>query len=139
MGESCAVTCVEGYQAANETSGILTCLYEEVAGDVDLEVAVSKGLSVVCSLDDLSTGVHHERPDILSQGSWRTPCTEGYQADGGISTTSLYLSSGEFVGDAPTVNPSCSRVPFFSRFDTERCWREFELRRRRRHVPGVLR
>ena len=32
MGESCAVTYVEGYQAANESSGTLTCVYEEVAG-----------------------------------------------------------------------------------------------------------
>ena len=38
MGESCAVTYVEGCQAANETSGTLTCVYNEVAGDVVLEV-----------------------------------------------------------------------------------------------------
>ena len=76
MGESCAVTCVEGYQAANETSGTLTCVYEEIAGDVVLEVAVTK------------TGVCHERRDILSQGSCGTTGTEGHEADGGISTTS---------------------------------------------------
>ena len=57
MGESCAVTCAEGYPAANETGGTLTCAYDEVAGDVVLEVAVPKCLSVVCSLDDPSTGV----------------------------------------------------------------------------------
>ena len=38
MGESCAVTFVEGCQAANETSATLTCVYNEVAGDVVLEV-----------------------------------------------------------------------------------------------------
>ena len=58
VGESCAVTCAEEYHAANETSGTLTCAYE-VAGDVVLEVAVPKWLSVVCSLDDPSTGVSH--------------------------------------------------------------------------------
>ena len=66
-GESCAVTCVEGYQAANETSGTLTCVYEEVAGDVVLEVAGTKGLSIVCSLDDPSTGVRHERHPVSGQ------------------------------------------------------------------------
>ena len=69
MGESCAVTCAEGYQAANETSGTLTCVYDEVAGDVVLEVAAPKCLSVVCSLDDPSTGVSHECRDILCHGS----------------------------------------------------------------------
>ena len=112
QSESCAVTCVEGYQTANEISGTLTCAYEEVAGDVVLEVAVTKGVSVVCSLDDPSTAVRHERRAILPQGSCGTTFTECSEADGGISTTSLHLSSGEFVGDAPTVNPSCSRMPF---------------------------
>ena len=42
VGESCAVTCAEEYQAANETSGILTCACGEVAGNVVLEVAVLK-------------------------------------------------------------------------------------------------
>ena len=52
-GESCAVTCgAEGYQAANETSGTLTCACDEVAGDVILEVAVSKRWLVICPLDD---------------------------------------------------------------------------------------
>ena len=37
-GESCVVTYVEGCQAANETSGTLTCVYNEVACDVVLEV-----------------------------------------------------------------------------------------------------
>ena len=106
------MTCVEGYQTANEISGTLTCAYEEVAGDVVLEVAVTKGVSVVCSLDDPSTAVRHERRAILPQGSCGTTCTEGSEADGGISTTSLHLSSGAFVGDAPTVNPSCSRMPY---------------------------
>ena len=32
MGESCAVTCTEGYQAANETSGALMWAYDEVTG-----------------------------------------------------------------------------------------------------------
>ena len=97
MGESCAATCVEGYQAATETSGTLTCVYKEVAGDVVLEVAGTKGLSIVCSLDDPSTGVRHEHCDILSQGSCGTTCREGYEADDGISTT---------------VNPSCSQMPW---------------------------
>ena len=86
-------------------------MYEEVAGDVVLEVAVTKGLSIVRSLDVPSTGVRHECRDILSQGSCGTTCTKGYEADGGVSTTSLHLSSGEFVDDAPTVNPSCSQMP----------------------------
>ena len=105
MGESCAATCVEGYQAPNETSGTLTCAYDEVAGDVVLEVAVPKCLSVVCSLDDPSI-VSHECRDIPYQGSCVAICTEGYEADGSISTTSL----GEFVSDAQTVSPSCSQM-----------------------------
>ena len=32
MGDSCAVTYGEGCQAANETSGTLTCAYDEVGG-----------------------------------------------------------------------------------------------------------
>ena len=54
MGESCAVTYVEGCQAANETSGTLTCVYSEVAGDVVLEVVGQKCMSVVCSLGNIS-------------------------------------------------------------------------------------
>ena len=71
------MTCVEGYQTANEISGTLTCAYEEVAGDVVLEVAVTKGVSVVCSLDDPSTAVRHERRAILSQGSCG-PLAQGF-------------------------------------------------------------
>ena len=52
MGLSCAVTCTEGCQAANETSGTLVWVYDEVAGDVVLEVAVPKWLSAACSIDD---------------------------------------------------------------------------------------
>ena len=69
MGESCAVTCTEAYQAANETSGTLMWAYDEVAGGVVLVVAVPKCLSVVCSLDDPSTGVRHEFRDFSYQGS----------------------------------------------------------------------
>ena len=59
IGKSCAVTYVEGCQAAKETSGIWTCAYEIVAGEMVLEVEAPKCLSVVCSLDDPSTGVGH--------------------------------------------------------------------------------
>ena len=101
MGESCAVTYEEGCQAANETSGILTCVYNEVAGDVVLEVGGQKCLSVVCSLDDPSTGVSHKCHDILSQGSCVAPRPVEYEADGNISTISLRCrSSGEFVSEA---------------------------------------
>ena len=58
------VTFAEEYHAANETSGTLTCAYDEVAGDVVLEVAVPKCLPVACSLDDPSTGVSHECRNI---------------------------------------------------------------------------
>ena len=76
-----------------------------------LEVAVPKCLLVVCSLDDPSTCVSHECRDIPYQGSCVAICTEGYEADGSISTTSLRcFSSGEFVSDAQTVSPSCSQV-----------------------------
>ena len=74
VGESCAVTYVEGCQAANETSGTLTCMYNEVGGDVVLEVEGPKCLLVVCSLDDPSTGVSHECRDILYQGSCVATC-----------------------------------------------------------------
>ena len=95
MGESCAVTCAEGYQAVNETSGTLMWAYDEVAGDVVLEVAVSKRLSVVCSLDDPSTHVRHASRDPSYRSSVIT-CKEGYEAGGNISTTfSLCPSSGE--------------------------------------------
>ena len=67
-----------------------------------------KCLSVVCSLDDPSTGISHECHDIPYQGSCGASCTEGYEAEGHISTTSLRCrSSGEFVSDAQTVCPSC--------------------------------
>ena len=106
-----AVTCAEGYQAANETGGTLTCAYDEVAGDVVLEVAVPKCLSVVSSLDDPSTGVSHECRDILYQGSCVATRPEGYEADGRLSTTSLRcLSLGEFVSGAQSVYPSCSQM-----------------------------
>ena len=99
------------YQAATETSDTLMCAYDEVARDVVLEVAVPKCLSVVCSLDDPSTGVSHECRDIPYQGRCVATCTEGYEADGSISTTSLRcLSLGEFVSDAQTVSPSCSQM-----------------------------
>ena len=111
MGESCAVTCAEGYQAANGTRGTLTCAYDEVAGHVVLEVAVPKCLSVVCSLDDPSTGVTHECHDILSQGSCVALSPVEYEADGNISTTSLRCcSSDEFVSEARTVYPSCPQM-----------------------------
>ena len=111
MGESCAVTCAEGYQTVNETGGTLTRTDDEVAGEEVLEVAVPKCLSIVCSHDDPSTGVRHEGRDKLYQGSCGATCTEGHEVDGSISTSSLRLSSGEFVNDAPTVDPSCSQMP----------------------------
>ena len=40
MGASCAVTCAKEYQAANETSDTLMWAYDEVPGDVVLEVEV---------------------------------------------------------------------------------------------------
>ena len=73
MGESCSVTHVEGCQAANETSGTLTCVYNEVACDVVLEVERQKCLPVVCSLDDPSTGVSHKCRNIPYQGSCMLP------------------------------------------------------------------
>ena len=109
MGESSAVTCVEGCQAASETSGILTCVHTE--GHVFLEVGGQKCLSVVCSPDDPSTGGSHECHDILCQGSCVARRPVEYQADGNISTTSLRcLSSGEFVSEAQTVHPSCPQI-----------------------------
>ena len=98
MGESYAVTCAEGYQAANETGGILTCAYDEVAGDVVLEVAVPECLSVVCSLDDPSTGVSHECRDIPYQGS----CVLAQRV---VKTSLRCLSSGEFVSESPSCSP----------------------------------
>ena len=101
------MTGVEGYQAADETSGTTTCACDEVAGDVVLEVAVTKGLSIVCSLDDPSTGVSHNRRDILSQGSGRTTCTEVYEVDGGLSTTDELPCSGASIQSGVGVNSSC--------------------------------
>ena len=63
------------------------------------------------SLDDPSTGVSHEGRDISYQVSCVALRPVEYEADGNISTTSLHHSSGEVVGDAPTVNPSCSQMP----------------------------
>ena len=60
MDESCAVTCAEGYHAANATSSTLTRAGDEAAGDVVLEAAVSNRLLVVCPLQDLLTSVRHE-------------------------------------------------------------------------------
>ena len=82
-----------------------------VAGDVVLEVAVTKCLSVVCSLDDPSTGVRHEFRDLSYQGSCVVICKEGYEVGWNISTTfSLCLSSWEFVSEAQTVYSSCSQM-----------------------------
>ena len=101
----------KGAKRRTKTSGTLTCAYDAVAGDVVLEVPVPKCLSVVCSLDDPSTGVSHECRDIPCQGSCVATCTEGCEADGSISTTSLRCrSSGEFVSEAQTVHPSCSQM-----------------------------
>ena len=79
-GESCAVTCAEEYQAANEIRGPLTCKCDEAAGDAVLEAAVSKRLSVVCSLDDPATGVRHECRDLSCEGSSEATGKEGYEA-----------------------------------------------------------
>ena len=139
MGESCAVTCAEGHQAANGTSGTLTCAYDEVAGDVVLE---AKCLSVVCSLGDPSTGVSHECRDIPYQGSCVAPRPVEYEAEESISTTSLRcLSSGEFVSDAQTVCPSCLQRLCSDTLTQSGVGVKFESRRRlhRRHVHGVLR
>ena len=95
MGESCAVTCAvtcaEGYQAANDIGGTLTCAYDEVAGDVVLEVAVSKRWSVVCSLDDPSTGVRHECRVISYQGSCVVTCTKVMQLMGVFPQLSCFV------------------------------------------------
>ena len=86
-------------------------MYNEVAGDVVLEVGGQKCLSVICALDDPSTGVSNGCHDILSQGSCVAPRPEEYEADGNLSTTSLRCrSSGEFASEAQTVYPSCPQV-----------------------------
>ena len=92
MGKNFVVTCAEGNRTVNETRSILTWEYQEVAGNVVLEVAESKCLSVVCSLDDQSTAVHHECWDIWYLGSWLVTCSQGHEAGGSISTTFLALS-----------------------------------------------
>ena len=94
MGESCAVTYVEGCQVANETSGTLTCVYNEVAGDVVLDVRGQK----VSATSAISGQLCGPRP-------------VEYEADGNISTTSLPCrSSGKFVSEAQTVYPSCPQM-----------------------------
>ena len=133
--ESCDVTCAEGYWAANETSGALTCTDDEVAGDVVLEVAVPKCLSIVCLLGNPSTGVRHRCRDFSFKCSCGAPCKEGYEADRGIATTSLRLSSGEFVSDSYSQMP-CSDTSTQSGVGCELdLWRRLH----RRHGHGVLR
>ena len=83
-GESCAVTCSEGYRAANETSGTLKYAYYKVARDPVLKGAVPKCLSVVCSRDDQLAGVRHEFRDLSYLGSCMVTCKEGYEAGGNI-------------------------------------------------------
>ena len=81
-----------------------TCVYI-------LEVEVPKCLSVVCSLDDPSTGVSHEGHDLPSQGSCVARRPASYEADGTISTTSVRcLSSGELVSKAQIACSSCSQM-----------------------------
>ena len=110
-GESCAVTCAEGYRAANESSGTLKCAYDKVARDAVLKGAVPECLSVGCSRDDPLAGVRHEFRDLSYPGSCVVTCKEGYEAGGNILTTILLcLSSGEFVSEAPTVDLSCSQM-----------------------------
>ena len=76
-----------------------------------MEVAVSKCLWVVCSLDDPSTGVSHECRDLLYQGSCVAPRPVEYEADGNHSTTSFRCrSSGEFVSKAQIAGSSCSQI-----------------------------
>ena len=56
-------------------------------------------------------GFSHEGRGIPYQGSCVATCTEGYEAEGSISTTSLRcISSGEVVGDAQTVSSSCLQM-----------------------------
>ena len=105
------MTCAEGHRAANETSGTLKCVYDEVAGDVVLKGAVPKCWSVVCSPDDPSTGVRHECRDLSYKGSCMVTCKEGCEAGGNILTTFLLcLSSEEFVSETQTVDLSCSQM-----------------------------
>ena len=100
MGESCAVTYVEGCQAANETSGTSTCAHNDVAGDVVLEAAVPKCRSVVCQRVSVTSAV----TSCLRAVVWPL-------AQWNISTTSSRCrSSGEFVSEAPTVYPSCPQM-----------------------------
>ena len=57
---------VEGCQAANGTSGVWTCACKKVAGEVVLDVEVSKCSSVAGLRHDPSMGVSHDGYDIPS-------------------------------------------------------------------------
>ena len=67
--EGCAVTYVEGCQAAHETSGIWTCVCvkKKVAGEVVLEVVIPECSSLVGSLDDCQRVLATDGYDIPSQ------------------------------------------------------------------------
>ena len=141
--EPCHADCSDGYApvamatSCPTASGSLMCVYTEVAGDVVLEVGGPKCLSVVCSLNGPSTGISHECPDTLSQGSCVAPRPVECEADGNNSTTPLRCrSSVDFVSEAQTVHPSYPQM-----LGSALRWCEFNLRRRlnRRHVHGVLR
>ena len=85
MGGSCAVTCTEGYQAANGTSGTLTCTYNEVAG-------CGSGVRLTTRQRVSATRAVTSR---IRAVVW--PLAQRVMKLGSISTTSSRcLSSGEF-------------------------------------------
>ena len=83
-----AETFVEGCQAATEISGIWTCAYKKVAGEVVMEVGVPKCLTVAGSLDDPPTGVSHHGSDLPSQNGCAALRPSSYESSGGMSATS---------------------------------------------------
>ena len=106
------MTCAEGCQAANETSGLWTCAYKKGAGEVVLEMEEPKCSSVAGSLDDPSTGVSHDGYDIPSQNGWAVFRPSSYESSGNmLATSARCLSSGELVSKAQIAGSSGSQMP----------------------------
>ena len=139
--KSCAVDLRgRGTKQRTETRGTLTCAYDEVAGDVGSGgLRYQSACRSFVRLMDPSTGVTHECHDILSQGSCVALRPVEYEADGKYfqQLPCVCCSSDEFCQRGTNCVSVMSADARLSHFDTERRWREFDLRRRPQSATGA--
>ena len=88
------------WQPTNQYNGLWTYASEKITRELFWEV-----VTMICSLDDLSTGVGHDDQEILSQSSRGTPRPEICDAGENMLATSVRFWSSGFVNK---VQISCS-------------------------------